>query len=263
MKKLALFLALALLLTAALGAEALAAEGKTVASGKFGKLKWKLTELPDEDGEYCGACLLTISGKGRMEDLKWNKTDSCWADPPWVRQDDDDDDGYWIEKVVIKKGVTSIGSGVFADQDDITAVTIPEGVTSIGQYAFSFCSSLEDVTIPKSLKTVGEGAFWECTMLAEDGFIIVSSILFEYVGFSREVTIPEGVTRIEPSAFESNEYVQRVTIPESVRRIGECAFDDCDKLTFIYFAGSREKWEKVKLREDAIPESVSVACADD
>ena len=91
----------------------------------------------------------------------------------------------------------------------------------------------------------------------------VSSILFEYVGFSREVTIPEGVTRIEPSAFESNEYVQRVTIPESVRRIGECAFDDCDKLTFIYVAGSREKWEKVKLREDAIPESVSVACADD
>ena len=48
---------------------------------------------------------------------------------------------------------------------EVTRVVIPKGVTSIGNSAFSRCNSLTSVTIPNSVTSIGRNAFEHCTAL--------------------------------------------------------------------------------------------------
>lgn len=55
--------------------------------------------------------------------------------------------------------VEVIGSGCFANNDELEEVIIPETVKSIGSDCFKDCSSLEKVVLPRSLQQVGKDAF--------------------------------------------------------------------------------------------------------
>lgn len=122
---------------------------------------------------------LTISGKGAMYNYP-----STVMDP-----DDDDDLPPWdkleltVDKIVINKGVTTVGSYAFVDTypksvsisntvtsigecaffayygENLKSIKIPESVKSIGAYAFEGQLGLTKITIPKSVKQIGEGAF--------------------------------------------------------------------------------------------------------
>ncbi len=80
------------------------------ASGTAGDLNWTLSDT--------GA--LTISGTGEMTEAPWR---SEYADQ--------------INSVVIKKGVTSIGTQAFIYCTSLTSVSIPDTVTKIGNSAFT------------------------------------------------------------------------------------------------------------------------------
>ena len=164
-------------------------------SGKCGdNLTWTL----DGDGT------LTISGTGKMWDSDYyNDYDVPWAD--FLAS---------IEKVVISKGVTSIGNEAFKWCERLTNVTIPDSITSIGNSAFYDCSSLTSVTIPDSVTSIGEWAFYGCSSLTS-------------------VTIPHGVTSIGGAAFWGCSSLTSVTIPDSVTSIGDCAFYGCISLTSV------------------------------
>ena len=64
-----------------------------------------------------------------------------------------------ITDLVVPNSVTSIGSEVFRDCNDLTSVTIGNSVTSIGDYAFKGCTSLTSVTIGFSVTDIGSNAF--------------------------------------------------------------------------------------------------------
>ena len=164
-------------------------------SGKCGdNVTWRL----DGDGT------LTISGTGKMWDYDYfNDYDVPWAD--FLAS---------IEKVVISKGVTSIGNEAFNWCERLTNVTIPDSITSIGRSAFSGCSSLTSVTIGNSVKSIGGCAFYGCSSLTS-------------------VTIPDSVTSIGDSAFRGCSSLTSVTIPDSVTSIGDYAFCDCSSLTSV------------------------------
>ena len=89
------------------------------ASGNFGEgnsLQWLL----DDTGT------LTISGTGAMPDFGSDEA-------PW------DKDKTKIKTVVIKDGVTSIGTNAFRDLPNLMHVMIGKDVTSIGDNAFDTC----------------------------------------------------------------------------------------------------------------------------
>ena len=160
-------------------------------SGKCGKnVNWTL----DSDG------VLTISGKGKMDDYVSNTS-------PFYNRND-------IISVVIKSGVTSIGSTAFYECDNLTSVTIPNSVTSIGVGVFVHCSSLASITIPSSITSIDKGAFLGCTSL-------------------KSVTIPGSVTSIGEQAFLGCFSLTSIIIPNSVNSIGELAFYDCYRLTSV------------------------------
>ena len=187
-------------------------------SGACGdNLTWTL----DGDGT------LTISGTGKMWDSDYyNDYDVPWAD--FLAS---------IEKVVISKGVTSIGNEAFKWCERLTNVTIPDSITSIGNSAFSGCSSLTSVTIPDSVTSIGEWAFYGCSSLTSvtipHGVTSIGGAAFWGCSSLTSVTIGNSVTSIGEWAFSDCSSLTSVTIPDSVTSIGDCAFYGCSSLTSV------------------------------
>ena len=67
----------------------------------------------------------------------------------------------------------------------------------------------------------------------KEDFVIENGVLKRYEGNSRNVVIPENVTRIGEFSFENCKDVVNVTIPDSVTTIGKGAFLGCSSLTGI------------------------------
>ena len=200
-----------------------------------------LTLLPTAfaDSSTSGACgdnltwtldgdgTLTISGTGKMWDSDYyNDYDVPWAD--FLAS---------IEKVVISKGVTSIGNEAFKWCERLTNVTIPDSITSIGNSAFYDCSSLTSVTIPDSVTSIGEWAFYGCSSLTSvtipHGVTSIGGAAFWGCSSLTSVTIGNSVTSIGEWAFSDCSSLTSVTIPDSVTSIGDCAFYGCISLTSV------------------------------
>ncbi len=97
-------------------------------------------------------------------------------------------------------------------------ITIPDEidgvkVMKIGNSAFRNCSLLEKITIPDSVTSIGMQAFNGCT--------------FE------EITIPDGVTKINDGLFMFCSSLKKVNLPENLISIGAQAFYDCINLSEI------------------------------
>lgn len=70
-----------------------------------------------------------------------------------------------IREVIVSKGVTSLGDGLFSGCTMLNSITIPESVTTIGASAFYNCRGLTSVTIPDSVVNIGDNAFSGCSNL--------------------------------------------------------------------------------------------------
>ena len=140
-------------------------------------------------------------------------------------------DMYDLRTVKLKKGLTTVGEGMFMLCPNLKEITIPETVTTIQAHAFEQCEKLGKVTIAKNSKltSIGEGAFRSCTTL-------------------KSIVLPEGVTTIEKDAFFDCSKLSTVTLPASLTAIGDYAFDGCsDKLKFTVVEGSyAQQWAESK-----------------
>ena len=211
-----------------------------------GTTEWDISQ--NEDGtvkavldEETGT--LTIEGTGAMKN--WNSSSSV----PWknVRES--------IQKVIIKEGVTSIGSYAFSGCSSLTSINIPEGVTNIVVYAFKDCSSLTSINIPSSVTSIGGSAFEGCSSLtsinvneSNKKYSSESGILFnknkteiiKYPIGKKETTytIPSSVTSIGSAAFADCSSLMSIEIPEGVTSIEYSAFFFCSSLTSIEIPSS-------------------------
>lgn len=115
--------------------------------------------------------------------------------------------------------ISSIGSGAFAGNSDITSVSLPSSVTKIGQEAFSECTGLKSISLPSSLISIGIGAFCGCEELSV-------------------VTVPSGVLSIGDDAFAECSSLSVITIPPTVTTIGDNAFGGCENVVIKCSEGS-------------------------
>ena len=160
-------------------------------SGKCGK---NVSYSISDDG------VLTISGNGAMNNFTYKDGDS--SDCPWhgVR--------YAIKKIVVKEGVTSIGSYAFSFDLSVTDVTLPSSLKTIGNDAFLGCYGLTSVVIPEGVTSVGAYAFEQCSAI-------------------KTITVPASATKFGDHAFDTREY-----------------YDGSyhTQLTDIYYGGSMGQW---------------------
>ncbi len=152
-----------------------------------------------------------------------------------------------VTSVSIPNTVTRIGCGAFEECSSLTDITIPGSVTRIEEYAFGACTSLTSVTIHAGVTYIGDRAFTDCTAMTSitvaagnqnycsiDGILYSADRKILYAcpgGKGGEVSIPSGVTTIEPFAFNDCSELTGVTIPNSVTSIGDAAFQACSSLT--------------------------------
>ena len=90
---------------------------------------------------------LVISAVGAMQDY------TSAAQTPWFKDRAD------IRKVVVQRGVTTVGDYAFYGCENLTSVTLPDTVTQIGKLAFYGCKELRTLTVPDSVLTVEDYAF--------------------------------------------------------------------------------------------------------
>ena len=170
-----------------------------------------------------------------------------------------------INKIIIKKGIMSIGNHVFYGCSSLSSIEIPNSVTSIGPSAFSGCISLNSIKIPNSVTSIESSAFYGCSSLKSieipkgvtsigdhvfDGCIDLSSIeipnsvtSIDYSAFLgcsslNNIKIPNSVTSIEGEAFSGCSSLSSIKIPNSVTSIGSSAFSGCSSLRNIEIPNS-------------------------
>ena len=210
-----------------------------------------ITEKPDAAGAEENITwslkngTLTVSGKGNMPDWSYSKR------PGWY------DNRDLITKVVVAKGLKTVGDCAFENCESIKSVSLPSGITKIGKNAFylcykaetinipssvtdigdcafNACNSLKSIVLPSGLKTIGEGAFAACDTVT--GLTIPGSVkdikayaFNECMGL-KTLKISSGVQTIEQNAFSGCEELVSVTIPGTVKTIDYLAFGQCYKL---------------------------------
>lgn len=184
---------------------------------------------------------------------------------------------YNLTSIVIPNNITSIGEDAFRFCKSLTSITIPNSVTSIGKGAFSNCESLTNIVLPNSVTNIGRGAFEGCldltsitipnsiTSISEDAFRFchrltnveipnsVTSIGSKAFGYCIRLTnaiIPTSVTSIGDEAFTGCTKLTSIVIPSSITSIGDEAFSECENLKNVYYQGSKEDWDKIKIGSD-------------
>ncbi len=95
---------------------------------------------------------LTISGTGKMENY------SSVSNQPWYPHADS------ITKIVVQKGVTTLGTMAFQNLTKVTEVSLPEGLLTIGQQSLKN-TSITQLTIPESVTTINYQGIGSCTKL--------------------------------------------------------------------------------------------------
>ncbi|MBQ6117919.1 MAG: leucine-rich repeat domain-containing protein, partial [Clostridia bacterium] len=164
-----------------------------------------------------GIC--TISGSGATRDYRWN------SPSPLAGNDA-------IQKIVIEKGITTIGDRLFENCEGLTGIEVPDGISSIGSEAFYKCNLLADIKLPSSLTNIGSYAFYHCgiTEITVPASVTLSYGVFSYCTQLERATLAEGITDIGSSMFAYCDNLREVVIPTSVKSIGEGAFSNCKNL---------------------------------
>ena len=188
-------------------------------SGDFGEnncLHWEVST-----GGF-GGKTLTISGTGAMPDFDFPKGNLA----PWWNYEAlgmlTSFGNFKLEgelkKVVIKDGVTNVGSYALFFLPAATQITLPGSVTSIGRYGIAMCSKLTGLSIPKGVTGIGDFG------LAGNGLTAI--------------TLPDGLQSLGRGAFDSCASLTNTTLPAAITAVPGKCFADCTKLLNVKYAGT-------------------------
>ncbi|MBR3704688.1 MAG: leucine-rich repeat domain-containing protein, partial [Oscillospiraceae bacterium] len=201
----------ALLVLVVLGSASVSHAAQETASGACGaNLTWSLTD----NG------VLTISGTGAMEDYTSGVS-------PWYEL------RSAIKTVVIKAGVTRVGTAAFQNCDALTEVTLPDSVVTIGDRAFYYAGALAKINFPSSLSSIGNNAFYgtALTSVKIPETLTIGEHAFQ--NCSRLTSVSVACEMIPKCAFSYCIALNTITFGATVKHIGEHAFDYSGSLTKV------------------------------
>ena len=147
-----------------------------------------------------------------------------------------------VEDLVIPDGVENIGKYAFINCGNLISVLIPPSVTSIGTSAFVSCSTLEKVYMTDVAK-------W-CNISFSNAFsnpLSLGAGLYLNNRLVKNLSIPDGVEKIEIGAYFNCTNIESIKIPVSVISIGDSAFYNCINLKTVYYCGEKEQWNNITI----------------
>lgn len=200
-----------------------------LAEGTLAGLSWSLAR----------SGVLTISGSGELPELANDGTSE-----PWKKHSD------IIIEVVIKSGVTGVGSGAFTGCTALKKVSISDTVKKLDLNAFSGCTALEAFAVED-----GNEAY-----ASADGVLFNAGktlLISCPVGKTGAYTVPETVTEIEKSAFAASG-VESVSMSDAVNAVGEGAFSNCSKLKSVVLPKGLKELKKSLFSGCSALEAISI-----
>ena len=188
-----------------------------------------------------------------------------------------------LSNIEIPDSVTSFGDDVFYGCTKLTNITIPASLTRIGYHVFDKCYHLVEVCNKSKLSIAQGSADNGCVakyalavygdqserklVTDENGYQIFEvgkeKILVGYVGKKKNISIPEGITKINNFAFSGYKQIKKVVIPDSVTSIGGAAFSECVGLKSLQIQKNVTNIENgafagcESLQEISLPDSVN------
>ncbi len=153
-----------------------------------------------------------------------------------------------LTKAEIPFGVTTIESCAFGYCEKLESATIPGSVTKIGAGAFGGCKKLADVNIPLSVKYLGAGAFKSTDIT--DAYIsaeILDADTFRNCYYLNSVVVSKNVKEIWGYAFLDSSIKSLYLYYSEDLKIREYAFSGCGDLNTVYFYGTEEQWNSLKI----------------
>lgn len=211
-------------------------------SGDFGEnncLHWEVST-----GVLSGKTL-TISGTGVMPDFNFPEGNLA----PWWNYEAlgmlTSFGNFKLEgelkKVVIKDGVTNVGSYALFFLPAATQVTLPESVTRIGRYGIAMCSKLTGMSIPKGVTEIGDFGLAGNGLTAvtlPDGLQSLGRGAFDTCTSLTNTTLPAGVTAIPDGCFQGCIALKDMKLPGTVTSVGHNAFTGCTALKDVRCYGA-------------------------
>ena len=172
-----------------------------------------------------------------------------------------------LTSVALPVGLTRISNGAFNECVGLTNITIPANVTAVENYAFGACSGLTNISLPNGLTTIEYGAFSGCINLKEisipESVTEIGSYAFRDCYSLKNVEIPGKVTGISESTFRGCRNLESVSIPQSVTGIGAYAFYECGSVKDIYYSGTKNAWNIIRISYSNDPlSSATIHCTD-
>lgn len=161
-----------------------------------------------------------------------------------------------LESVTFSKNLKEISWGAFENCTSLKSVEIPEGVEIIQENAFYNCSSLADVSIADSVIYISNYAFLETAFYKnaenwEDGALYCDKHLLSAKKVTDEsFRVKDGTIHIASCAFYYLENLASVYIPKSVKTIGGNCFYGSRNLTFLFYEGTIEEFNKINFNDN-------------
>ena len=173
----------------------------------------------------------------------------------------------YLTSIHLSDSVTAIGEEAFINCENVTTVTFGAGVTSFARSAFYICYHLENILVDeknpvyqsidgnmyskdgKTFIRYPEGKT-ATSFTIPDGVTVIDESAFAECSNLKSIQLPDGITKIGDRAFEDCRNLESIQLPDSVTSIGEEAFISCRGLTSVYYKGTMQEWENIRIGSD-------------
>lgn len=158
-----------------------------------------------------------------------------------------------LRYVELSENLVTLENGVFEECGVLEEITLPRGITYVAPGLFQGCSALHSVTFMGEVDWIGDNAFYACFALTElilpDTVQTLEGAVLQESGITH-FTVPAALTNLPLYTFYRCQNLQTVTLHAGVTDIGYDALGDCISLKAIYYYGTPEEWEAIRMTND-------------
>jgi len=147
---------------------------------------------------------------------------------------------YSLTRASLPDSLVTVGESAFQSCENLRSVSFGAGVAEFGQQAFAW-SGLREITIPPGVTNLAPGLLRNCPDLARvtlhGGVARIGSYAFAWTASLRELSLPQGVERVDDLAFEGAG-LANIMLPPTLTHLGARVFMSCAHLDGLFFRGA-------------------------
>ena len=172
-----------------------------------------------------------------------------------------------VTELSLGNELQTIGDYAFYGCTSIEKIDLHDNITSIGENTFAGCSGVNELYVGRNYKKFNSAFLKDfvaleklyvhpdCSSFFTDDYgALLSDKTYGY-SFSyyppcapyETYAVPESVRFIYSNSFNGNKNIKKLYLPNGLTRVYDSAFADCTGITDIYYCGTKEEWNKIKI----------------